>query len=173
MVFPNSSVSDVTVSQVSQKKKRKQATTNTRVHHSAQPQSSVRLLLCCFVSACPSSSYNQRPEPFLHSLSASHGVVLHSLLLCLSFFFSPFFLRGPRRNKLVKQETEKHGHRPFQSKSDGAVESSPQIHCSSELLQIFSPCVSVSLCLLPSFRESEPCLCAQGFDTAIQALPLP
>lgn len=48
----------------------------------------------CFVSACPSSSNNQRPEPSLHSLSASQGVLLHSLQSRLSPFLPFLFSFG-------------------------------------------------------------------------------
>lgn len=86
----------------------------------------------------------------------------------------PFLLSaGPSRNKLGKQQAqEKTRSQTFQRKpgaAAAAVESSPEMASSLSLSE--SPlCVSASL---PPLGRVSVCLCAEGFDTAIQALLLP
>lgn len=94
----------------------------------------------CFVSTCPSSSNNQRPE-LLSAFPVGESrctVALFAILPVLFFPFLPFFLSaGPSRNKLGKQQAqEKTRSQTFERKPDAAaaaVESSPEIASSLSL----------------------------------------
>lgn len=93
-------------------------------------------------------------------------VALFTTLPSLFFFqLSSFLSAGRGRNKLGKQAQEKQSHNLL-VKARRCRGEQPR----DSLLSI--PSLSLPACLPPLGRASV-CLCAEGFDTAIQALPLP
>lgn len=124
----------------------------------------------CCVSACPFSSNNQRPKPLCIPCQQVRVYCCTLYYSASPFFFSfpPFPLLAPaginQANKnrentvidLVVKARRCSGEQPRDS----------LLFCSSQ-----SP-LRVSASLSPLGRVSV-CLCAQGFDTAIQALRLP
>lgn len=78
------------------------------------PQSVASLFPLLFCQCLSIQQEQPEARTSLHSLSASQGVLLHSLLFCLSAFFFSFsaFLSASRgRNKLGKQDRGEDAHR--------------------------------------------------------------
>lgn len=153
----NSSESAVSGAQMSPEKPKQ-----SRVEKSP-PLEAAQSAVSRFVRACPSSSNRGQDLSAFPVSKSGCSVALRTVLPVPFFFCSAFLSAGPGRNKLGKQAQEKLGHRPFSE--------SQTLQWRDSFLSSQSPlCVSASL---PPLGRVNVCLCAEGFYTAIQALPLP